>query len=93
MKIIVKVKPNAKKVMIEKMSGDLFAPLGGAASGGLSNKSHDIFQVSVKEPPVDGRANAAVIRVVAEYFKVRSSQVRIISGATSKQKVLEISGR
>lgn len=48
------------------------------------------YQVSVKELPVDGRANEAVIRVLAEYFKVPRSQVRIVAGATSREKIVEI---
>jgi uncharacterized protein len=48
------------------------------------------FAVSVKEPPVQGRANAAIAKVLAEYFKVSNSQVRLVSGFSSKQKVFEI---
>jgi hypothetical protein len=48
------------------------------------------FVVSVKEPPVQGRANAAIAKALADYFKVSASQVRLISGFSSKQKVFEI---
>ena len=48
------------------------------------------FIVSVKEPPVQGRANEAIIRKLAEHFSVSKSQVRIISGWTSRSKVIEI---
>ena len=50
------------------------------------------FIVKVKEPPVDGRANAAVIIALAGYFNVPPSSVNIISGHTSRQKIIEISG-
>ena len=50
------------------------------------------FVVSVKEPPVQGRANEAIIRVLSEYFGVLKSQVRIASGWTSRQKIIEIAG-
>jgi uncharacterized protein YggU (UPF0235/DUF167 family) len=43
-----------------------------------------------EEPPVHGRANAAISKALANYFKVSSSQVRLISGFSSKQKVFEI---
>jgi uncharacterized protein (TIGR00251 family) len=49
------------------------------------------FSISVKEPPVQGRANAAIISALAEYFKISKSQVRLISGFSSKQKIFEIS--
>lgn len=48
------------------------------------------FVVSVKEPPVQGRANSAIVRALADYFKVSNSQVRLISGFSSRQKVFEI---
>ena len=49
------------------------------------------YTVSVKEPPVQGRANVAIIKAIADYFDVAPSRVRIISGWTSRQKTLEIS--
>jgi len=48
------------------------------------------YAVSVKEPPVQGRANIAIIKAVAEYFDVAPSRVKIVSGWTSRQKTLEI---
>lgn len=48
------------------------------------------FVVSVKEPPVQGRANEAVMGVVAGYFNAPRSRVRIISGHSGRRKVLEI---
>ncbi len=48
------------------------------------------FTVFVKELPIKGRANQAIIKVLAEYFKVSISRVKIISGHTSKQKLIEI---
>lgn len=48
------------------------------------------FEVAVKEPPIAGRANIAIIKAVAGHFNVAPSRVRIISGFASRQKVLEI---
>jgi len=48
------------------------------------------FVVSVKEPLVQGRANMAISKALAEYFKVSNSQVRLISGFSSRQKVFEV---
>ncbi len=48
------------------------------------------YVVSVKEPPVKGAANSAVVTAVAAYFGLRRGQVRIVSGRTVRQKVLEI---
>lgn len=46
--------------------------------------------VAVNAPPVDGKANEAVIRAVAEHFGVPRSRVEIIRGATARKKTLEI---
>lgn len=48
------------------------------------------FNVSVHAPPVKGLANQAIIKAVAEYFKIATSRIRIVSGFTSRQKILEI---
>ncbi len=52
------------------------------------NETH--FSVSVKEPPREGRANWAVERAMGKYFGVPSSSVRIVSGHTSREKVIEV---
>jgi len=48
------------------------------------------FKVSVKESPEKGRANRAVVKTLADYFTVNQTNVRIISGSTSKLKIIEI---
>jgi uncharacterized protein YggU (UPF0235/DUF167 family) len=45
------------------------------------------FVVSVKEPPVRGKANSAITRALAEHFGVSASSVRIASGFSSKEKI------
>ena len=46
--------------------------------------------VKVKEPPIEGRANQAVIRILAEHFGVPRDQIRILSGFKRSSKVIEI---
>lgn len=48
------------------------------------------FVVWVKELPIQGKANIAILKVLATYFKVSPSEVRLVSGFSSKQKVFEI---
>ena len=52
----------------------------------------DSFIVKVQEPPREGKANHAVIKLLAEHFGVPQSQVRILSGLRSRSKVIEIEG-
>lgn len=54
------------------------------------SQERDSFVVKVREPPKEGRANQAVIKLLAEYFSVPQSQVRILSGFKSRNKVIEV---
>lgn len=56
----------------------------------IQDEEEERYTVSVKERPVEGRANEAITKLLAEHFKVSRSSVRLVSGATSKQKVFEI---
>ena len=48
------------------------------------------YTVSVREPPVKGKANEAIRNALAVYFKTGSSCVRIVTGHTSRNKIIEI---
>ena len=54
------------------------------------SRDGDKFIVKVKEPPREGRANRAVVRLLAKHFGIPQSQVRIISGFRSRDKVIEV---
>jgi uncharacterized protein (TIGR00251 family) len=43
-------------------------------------------------PPVDGAANAELLRLLAEALELRASALRLVVGQTSKHKVVEIAG-
>ena len=49
-----------------------------------------IYKVSVKEPPIGGRANEAVLRALAAHFNCAPSNVRIVSGFTGRRKIIEL---
>lgn len=46
--------------------------------------------VCLQSPPVDGRANGELIKLLAKTFKVSKSSVQIKSGLSSRQKLVEI---
>ena len=50
------------------------------------------LNVHLKSPPVDGKANEELIKLLAKNFDVSKSSIRIKSGTTSRQKVIEIDG-
>ncbi len=63
----------------------------GAKVSEVIDRANCIYAVSVKSPARQGKANAELIRLLADHFKVARSSVRIISGLKSKNKVINIS--
>ncbi len=54
---------------------------------------HDgCVKIRVSAPPVEGAANIAITEFVAHTLKVAKSRVRVVSGASSRRKVIEIDG-
>ena len=49
-----------------------------------------VYIVKTKAQPHEGKANEAVIKILAEYFKRPKSTIRIVTGAGSKNKIVEI---
>lgn len=50
------------------------------------------LKVKVTEPPEDGRANRAVIGLLAERLGVRATAVTVVRGASSRSKTIEVAG-
>jgi hypothetical protein len=50
------------------------------------------LKVRLNAPPVDGAANAALVAFLAETLGVPRRAVRVVSGQTSRAKVVEIDG-
>jgi len=53
-------------------------------------KTGDDYVVRVKAQPREGKANEAVIKLLAEHFGVTRSSVRITSGLSGRNKIVEI---
>ena len=52
----------------------------------------EALKLSVGAPPEDGKANAAVIALLAEALGVAKSAISVVSGATDRRKLVEIRG-
>ena len=48
------------------------------------------LKVCLKSPPVDGKANQELIKLLAKKFNVKKSEITIKSGLSSKNKFIEI---
>lgn len=84
MKVFVKAKPNSKENKIEELNAqnNLFED--------KKEKFDFSFVIKVKEKPVLGRANEAIIKILAGHFGVAKSSINLVSGATSKNKIFNI---
>jgi len=61
-----------------------------AKEEGVVKRADDEFEVRVKEKAEKGRANRAVIRMLANYFKISESKIRLIKGFKERNKIFEI---
>lgn len=50
----------------------------------------DYLKVKVNAPAIDGKANTAVIKMLATYLKIKEKQIRILKGFTISRKVIQI---
>ncbi|MBU4510559.1 YggU family protein [bacterium] len=62
--------------------------------GSSKNKIVGIYnnalKIAIAAPPVEGKANKKCIAYLAEYFDIAKSKIEIISGQTSKNKLIKI---
>jgi uncharacterized protein len=63
-----------------------------ASRPGLGPIVGDRLRVAVSAPPVDGKANAAVIETVAKALGLPRAAVAIVRGETGRRKTLRIAG-
>jgi len=58
----------------------------------VAGRHGDAIKIKLKAPPVDGAANAELVRFIAERLDVPRSDVTITAGRTGRRKTLEIAG-
>jgi uncharacterized protein len=63
-----------------------------ARKNAITGSVGDALKLSLTAPPVDGKANQAVIEFFADLFAIPRSSVTIASGETSRNKVVRVSG-
>ncbi len=62
----------------------------GASRTKVGGRYGDALVVAVNAPAVDGRATAAALAALADAVGVRARDVRLVTGATSRTKVVEL---
>jgi hypothetical protein len=56
----------------------------------ITGEREGALRIRVAAPPVEGEANAALIRFIAKRLGIAPSRVRLISGETGRQKTFEV---
>ena len=63
-----------------------------ASRNGFAGVVGDAIKLAITAPPVDGKANRAVIDYLADWFQVPKSNIVIVSGETGRNKRIAIRG-
>jgi len=63
-----------------------------ARKNSITGELGDALKVALTAPPIDGRANEACIEFFAKLLAVQRSAVSIVSGETSRNKVIRVTG-
>ena len=77
MRLRVRVTPRAGR---DRLEGVIDLPAGRAV------------KIAVSAPPEDGKANAAVCKLLAKFLGTAKSNIAVVSGASARAKQLEIAG-
>jgi uncharacterized protein (TIGR00251 family) len=64
----------------------------GAATAGIVGRHGGAWKVRVAQAPEHGKANAAVVRLLANALAIRTADVQIVSGHGSRDKTVELKG-
>jgi uncharacterized protein (TIGR00251 family) len=63
-----------------------------AARPGVRQLDETTYEVATNEPPEKGRANRAVVRLLAEHLGLSPSRVTIVAGHASRSKIVHVHG-
>ncbi len=65
----------------------------GSSKERLERITNNEFLARVNAPAQEGKANAAAIKLLSEYFDIPKSRIIIVRGERSRDKVIEILGK
>ncbi len=82
-RLALAVRPGAKR---DRLAGVIEAP--DPATGRTGPR----LKLEIAAPPADGKANAAVLALLAKTFRLPKTSLSLISGATGRHKVVHVAG-
>ena len=65
----------------------------GARKNGVTGVHADALKIALTAPPVDGKANEALIAFVADALRLPRTRIALVSGLTSRAKMVRITGK
>jgi uncharacterized protein (TIGR00251 family) len=65
----------------------------GARKNSVTGVHADTLKIALTAPPVDGKANEALIAFLADTLRLPRARVALVSGLTSRAKMLRITGK
>ena len=63
-----------------------------ASKNQVAGVEGDAIKIRLNAPPVEGKANEALIEFLADVLGIRRAQIEIVMGQTSRHKVVRVSG-
>ena len=64
----------------------------GARRGGVAGRVGEVWKLRVTAPAEGGRANEAVVRLLADTMEVPRRSISLVSGHAARDKVVELEG-
>ncbi len=64
----------------------------GASRAGIVGRHGDAWKLRVAAPPEDGRANDAVVRLLADTLGLPRTSITLVSGHGGRDKIVELAG-
>lgn len=61
-----------------------------AKTNAIVSNINDVLKVKIKAPAIEGKANVELIKFLAKTWGIRKSQIEIIKGFHSRDKVIRI---
>jgi uncharacterized protein (TIGR00251 family) len=65
----------------------------GARKNGVTGVHADAVKIALTAPPVDGKANDALIAFLADALRLPHARIVLVSGSTSRAKMVRITGK
>ena len=65
----------------------------GASKNEIVGVQQDALKIRISAPPVEGKANRALVQFLAEQLAVKRSQVEILNGHATRRKTIHVRGK